>query len=357
MSEGRYRYLASLLAKREAGNGSAESTTGDVPGAIPDNIDAILDRADGLIRDHPPPPASLEAGQCGGGSGGGRPPDISAAADDPGERSSRDRNNARATLLHHAGAALAKIGKGGKPLSPDERCAMEAIVIADGTRPSFLLDQARVSPDDPWVRDWSGAVGAAEDAIRPLARAVGRIQPRHGNASRFVGTGTLVDAAKGFVLTNYHVIYEAEHGFGVRMRHEADRIVVEGELEIDFLGEASSLEKCRFRICEVFLPPGYGAVFAGIDAAVCRIEEIDQKYVLPAAAKVLSAAPRYAQGSMSSLATIGFPGPPAMDSSGEVDWTFVVGELFGNASVSSGWRRAGSPMAWASLPKILPSWP
>lgn len=65
------------------------------------------------------------------------------------ERARPDReefSEALKTLRAHAPAALKKlVGKAGEPvgeLSPDEQASLEAVVIADGSRLSFLLDTA-----------------------------------------------------------------------------------------------------------------------------------------------------------------------------------------------------------------------
>ena len=51
---------------------------------------------------------------------------------------------------------------------------------------------------------------------------------------------------------------------------------------------------------------------------------------LPAAVAPLSDSPDYATGASSSLALVGFPGPPALDKGDQVDWDWVVRTLFRN---------------------------
>ncbi|SDZ07287.1 Trypsin-like peptidase domain-containing protein [Lysobacter sp. yr284] len=238
---------------------------------------------------------------------------------------------AREQLLTHARNGLVKLQRGDLQLAADEGCAMEAVIISDGTRPSFLLCDGEIDPKDPFIGPWDGNIATAQAlGIARLAAAVGRIQPQHGHASRYVGTGTLIDRDAGLILTNYHVIEQAQHNYGVAMTRDGDRLRVDGWLEIDFVGEACSLRSQRFRIVEVALPQGYGSTFAGIDAAVARIEPLPDSPALPDPAPLLSAEPAYATGAISSLALIGFPAQPALQDGKDVDWNFVLRVLFGN---------------------------
>lgn len=204
---------------------------------------------------------------------------------------------------------------------------MEAIVIADGSRPSFALQDNSLEKGDPFIKDWSGALATSGDAMERIAAAVGRIQPFGGNDQVYLGTGTLIDRDKGLVLTNFHVADDAENKLHIAMQHEPDRIVVKGGLEIDFDGESGSKKTKRFRIVEIRVPKGAGRVFSGIDAAVCRIEPMDD-IELPKAVRVLSPADEYTKDNRLSLAVIGFPGPPAQDKGDKVNWNFVIRELF-----------------------------
>ena len=239
---------------------------------------------------------------------------------------------ARAALYTHAGTALDKLAQGSAALSPDEAGALEAIIIADGTRPSFLLTDGKPDLEDPLLGQWADLVGAHYPAMRTIARAVGRIQPSNGNASHYIGTGTLIDAGAMLVLTNYHVIHDARNKFAVAMEQDERSIRVTGTLEIDFVGEAANSATNRFRIVSVDLPVGYGAGSDGIDAAVAHVEPIGTASTLPSSVPRLSRDIAYANGGMTSLATIGFPGPPPQSQglAGDVDWGYVTGTLFRN---------------------------
>lgn len=253
---------------------------------------------------------------------------LSAPPDDVDEAQWRA---AREQLLTHAQNGLVKLQRGDLQLDADEGCAMEAVIISDGTRPSFLLCDGEIDPNDRFIGSWAGSVAAAQAlGIAKLAAAVGRIQPKNGHAARYVGTGTLIDRDAGLVLTNYHVIEQAQQNYGVAMTRNGDRLSVDGWLEIDFVGESCSLRTQRFRIVEVALPQGYGSTFHGIDAAVARIEPLPDSPALPDPVPSLSADAAYANGAISSLALIGFPAQPALQDGKDVDWNFVLRVLFGN---------------------------
>lgn len=237
---------------------------------------------------------------------------------------------ARDLLLRHAGSALSKLGVGDLAFDVDEAGSMEALIVADGTRPSFLLRDGEVAPDAPFIDKWGVSVAVADAVgLNRLAAAVGRIQPDNGSARRFIGTGSLIDQAAGLVLTNYHVLKQAQSEYGVSMTRNGNRVTINGTLEIDFCGESHSDSSNRFRLVEAFLPAGFGSVFAGLDAAVLRIEPVAGG-LMPKQVECLSTASCYAAGELPSLAIIGYPAAPKIVEGDGLDWNFVIGTLFGN---------------------------
>jgi V8-like Glu-specific endopeptidase len=219
-----------------------------------------------------------------------------------------------------------------EPLDEQDGFGLEAIIRADGSRPSFLVQGGKPPATHPFMGEWSDEIAQLRDGLQPVAEAIGRIQPAGGSAGRFYGTGFLVSSDPPRVITNYHVIHQAQAA-GVAMTQSGDRLTITGELEIDFLGESGTLESNRFRCTSVWLPPGYGLGFAGIDAAVVTLAPIGPESRLPRPIK-LSRNPDFAAGSIASLCTIGFPAPPPRSSgtTGKVDWGWVVTTLFGGPS-------------------------
>lgn len=283
MIEQQARVLAGILAASEVTGGPrAESLSMAEGEGVPNDPNAILDRAT----------RQLDALSGGSGNKGPAPPGTL----DPCDADEPKRRKALGLLLGQAEQALQKVRVGDFALNADQLCAMEAIIIADGSRPSFVLQRSRVSVDDPFIGEWKGALTVARDAIETVASAVGRIQPAGGGASNYIGSGTLVDRDERLVLTNFHVIEQARKINRIAMRDDGGRLIVDGDLEIDFGGESGLLDTRRFKIVEVRLPAGAGAVFAGVDAAVCRLEPLDAGIDLPGAVAPLSSAGEYATG-------------------------------------------------------------
>lgn len=304
MSSQRTDHLARLVAITEKARTSRTESIAEADASLP--RDAVPDRPQDII---------------------GRM-DVSLVAPDGVDEG--DWARARDLFLAHAGSALDRLSRGDRALHADERASLEAVIIADGSRPSFLLDNGAVSSTDPFLGNWGGQVAAAANSIARIASAVGRIQPEGGHAGNFIGTGSLIDAAKGLIMTNYHVIDSAQREHGIAMTSKDGGLRVDGVLEIDFDGEARSLGSRRFKITEVFLPAGFGAAFSGVDAAIARIEPLDAGVTLPQDVPQLSADRAYANGALTSLALIGFPAAPNVQDGADVDWNFVIATLFGN---------------------------
>jgi serine protease len=236
-------------------------------------------------------------------------------------------------MFSHGHDALGKLPDVGidpqKQLSSDERSALEAIVIADGSRPSFLLEKGFPPSSHPFMGIWGGTIAKQRNAIQHVALSVGRVQPTNGTASNYIGTATVVDAAKGLVLTNYHVVEDARTRWLVPMTQSGNRLQVPDGLEIDFVGEATTLDQNRFKVVEVILPQGFGPGFGNLDAAVLKIEPLSNANRLVTTPVVLDARAAFAAGGVASLGIIGFPGPAPMTGGRDVDWGFVTNTLFG----------------------------
>ncbi|HUD33475.1 MAG TPA: trypsin-like peptidase domain-containing protein [Variovorax sp.] len=246
------------------------------------------------------------------------------------------------TLLQHGDPALRKLLQDDTPtpqhLSGDEVGSLEAIIVADGSRPSFLLREGTYPKDHPFLGSWQDEMKDYRDALRRTAACVGRLQVPQGSSGVYNGTGTLVpalDKGEFLVLTNLHVVEHARNKSGVKMVEAPDktRLSVKGDWVIDFIGESANPARNRWRVREVRLPKGAGVSFSGVDAAVLRIESFSDESKLPEAAVRLSGLADYALGEGSaSLVTIGFPGEPntATPAGAQIDWNFVIKTLFNN---------------------------
>lgn len=241
-------------------------------------------------------------------------------------------------LLSHGEPALRKLLNPAVTSTPefssDELASMEAVIISDGTRPSFLLREGSYAPDHPFLGAWKDEMTDFRPALRRLAGCVGRLQLPIGGPAKYNGTGFLVDANDCLVLTNYHVVMHARRVSRVEMSGTDTKLDVTSPWVIDFNGEVDTEQKNRWLVKEVRLPAGFGVSFEGVDAAVLRIEPFDpQESRLPQPAIVLSGDPNYASGARApTLGTIGFPGHPdkALPAGATVDWNFVITTLFNN---------------------------
>ena len=218
------------------------------------------------------------------------------------------------------------------PLPPDEVYALEAVVRADGTRPSLLVRSGVVDPVQPLAAGWTGQLTAAGDELTRAVAAIGRVEPTHPSGSDFFGTCWVVDDRNGLVLTNRHVL----DAMVERLPHAVARTtagfrVFDGAF-VDFAAESGSADVRRYRIVEAAPSQVNGTDFARLDAAVLRIEPLpDGPQDVPDALTV-SADPDGPLGRLASYCIVGYPAQPVYASGTieGVDWAWVTRTLFGN---------------------------
>jgi Trypsin-like peptidase domain len=218
------------------------------------------------------------------------------------------------------------------PLTPGEMTALEAVVIADGTRPTLLVRDDAVDPDHPLAGTWRDDLAATRAALAGRIRAVGRVEPANATARSFFGTAWVVDAGKGLVLTNLHVMEAMWRRLSHRMEPSGNGFRVLDGVFVDFVGESGSARTNRFRVVEA-VPSGVdGERYARLDAAVLRIEPTNDGEPDPPAAIPVLADADGPRGNLSSFCVVGFPAPPQWTSGvhERVDWTWVNTTLFGN---------------------------
>lgn len=244
----------------------------------------------------------------------------------------REFRRALAILLRETQRAARKvIDDGDAPLGPGDAAALEAVVRADGTRPTLQVRNGSVDPKHPLAGGWAELLASTADAMRRRCAAVGRIEPANATSHTFFGTGWVVDAAAALVLTNMHVV----EAMWRRQRHLMARTpsgftFTDGAF-IDFAAESGSVASNRFRIVEARTSGIEGQRMLRLDAAVLRIEPTEPGQEIPAAIPVV-ADPDGPRGELASFCVVGFPAAPIYSTGLHegVDWSWVNATLFGN---------------------------
>jgi len=217
-------------------------------------------------------------------------------------------------------------------LPPDEVYALEAVVRADGTRPSLLVRNGVVDPLQPLAAGWSGQLAAAGHELTRAVAAVGRVEPTHPSSSDFFGTCWVVDHHNGLVLTNRHVLDALVQRLPHAVTRSATGFRVFDGAFVDFAAESGSADVRRYRIVEATPSQVNGRSFARLDAAVLRIEPLPGGPQDIPDPLTVSADPDGPLGHLSSHCLVGYPARPLYESGTieGVDWAWVTRTLFGN---------------------------
>lgn len=121
----------------------------------------------------------------------------------------REHRDARSVVHVLIESAIDKL-KGTQPtVTRSELSALEAVVRADGSRPSVLLLRNNL-PDlkHPCALAWEERLISASSRLEAASKATGRIQPVGGSSEHYFGSGYLCSGA-GDVVTNRHVAIAA----------------------------------------------------------------------------------------------------------------------------------------------------
>lgn len=110
-------------------------------------------------------------------------------------------------MIEKAGSALEKLATegGAAPLSPAEDNGLEAVISADGSRPSLLVQDGFVDTADERVGDWHDELTMNEAAIRRAIASSGRLLVNGDTAENSVfGTAWMI--TPGLAATAQHVV-------------------------------------------------------------------------------------------------------------------------------------------------------
>ena len=193
----------------------------------------------------------------------------SRGADDPDFRRALD------VLLRTTDRAARRLDNNPEAaLPPDEMYALEAVVRADGTRPSLLVRGGAADPGQPLAATWAEPLAGAGPELARAIAAVGRVEPAHPTGSDFFGTCWVVDQDNGLVLTNLHVLLAMAKRLPHAMARTATGFQVFDGAFVDFAAESGSADMRRYRVVEATPSGTDGTGFARLDAAVLRIEPL-----------------------------------------------------------------------------------
>lgn len=196
----------------------------------------------------------------------------------------------------------------GASLTPEEEMALEAIAIADGSRPALLIQNDSINPTDAKAAEWADELRDYEAAIRAIAPSVGRIDSN----GRHVGTGWII--RPGYLVTNRHVAQL------LSKERAAQHLVLDplSNPTICFGCEArEATPRPRYTIKEIlfngaeYIDP-QATSLARLDLAVLRLDPKDLGKLPPALPSGMIAAAEIASGR--DLYALGYPGPTSQSS-------------------------------------------
>lgn len=239
--------------------------------------------------------------------------------------------NAADFVSHNFRSALAKARDNNlQSISDEEITATEAVILADGSRPTMLLSEGLPPLDHPLIGQWRNELTALADHISSTASSICRIEPTHGSAGDYFGTGFLFDESFGLVLTNQHVLEAILHRMSTLIERKHGKHKIHDGVFVDFSAEADTVERRRFKVVEAWATPIEGDDFSRLDIAVLRIEPVEPCDSLPKKLELETLIER-GDGAMISFCTIGYPGPPAnvTGTINGVDLSWVHRDLFG----------------------------
>jgi hypothetical protein len=162
---------------------------------------------------------------------------------------------------------------------------LEAVVLADGTRPVLFVENDFVDLMAPSIGDFAAPLSRLQDEVRQVCGAVGRVDDPSARPLGYQGTAWLV--AEGLVVTNYHVLEAIAPG-GVRENgqfHGRLKPAVSVHFGHEVGGER---EQRRFPIRRVVAVGAAGTPesvhpelpslnFGGLDLAVLELEPVPRQ--------------------------------------------------------------------------------
>ena len=211
-------------------------------------------------------------------------------------------------VLADAEAALTKLAAEGETadVTQDQQMSLEAIVVADGTRPALFVQDDDVDPSVAEAGTWQGQISTFRLDISKVAPSVGRINSNIGFPN-YAGTGFVV--GNGLILTNRHVL-EALVG-GPDPQADGTWKFLK-PVTIDFAAEFERTRKKEFKVTGVaFASPDRikkQLVLSNLDVALLTVEANNGTDNLPPPLTLSKTIGHL--DAESSVYTMGYPGRP-----------------------------------------------
>lgn len=204
------------------------------------------------------------------------------------------------TLLYAGEEAVRKADDPAARFTPRETVGAEFIIVADGTRPVFLIQNGALDAGlIAGAGAWAPLLSQQAEAIRKLGAAMGRID-LPGSVHGYQGTGFLV--APDLLMTNRHVLQA--------IADETDGVwTVQAGATVDFGREYGGQAGDRVAVREVVFAGRervnvYAIDHAILDLVLLRLERAAQAAPLP-----ISTRPE-ADDTGRRIAVCGFPADP-----------------------------------------------
>ncbi|GFM81393.1 hypothetical protein PSCICN_20850 [Pseudomonas cichorii] len=133
-------------------------------------------------------------------------------------------------LLESARLGLDYLRTEGGILTPAMRVGIEAIILADGSRPALLVSDDSIDFEDPLIGSWLSRLSKSKPLLREALGKIARISmPLANGTVQTLGTGFLI--GNGLLATNRHVLQE------MAVLNETGTWRFKDDLIIDFGGE------------------------------------------------------------------------------------------------------------------------
>ena len=156
-------------------------------------------------------------------------------------------------------------------VTPEERFALEAIVLPQNRPVVFVRDNGYDDLDSPWT-DLNGA--EVRSRISKLLPAIGRIELPLSPLIPYGGTGFLV--GNGLLMTNRHVAKLFSEGLGTQIRYQAGGAGVDFKKQVDIPPEDRST---------YFVVRGVQMIHPYWDMALLKVDGLMVETMLPLSTK------------------------------------------------------------------------